>query len=165
MKPRIKITVWEFNCSICSGDFLSWSNSITSSADLPVIRMWLSSKQIAYSESDYLNKKKKLVYWDMLLTYSMAQGLLNYDAWAGSNYPLLLVCSQALLACMYCIVLYWRGSHCYPMHCDLFKIYCATPNLGITRTWICRLNFAQRPICSGLRFFNEPEISDSGSPA
>ena len=26
------------------------------------------------------------------------------------------------------------------------------------------LNFAQRPIFSGLRFFNEPEISDSGPP-
>ena len=48
------------------------------------------------------------------------------------------------------------------MHCDLFKIYCAPPNLGITRTWICRFNFAQRPIFSGLRFFNEPEISESG---
>ena len=30
------------------------------------------------------------------------------------------------------------------MHCDFFKIYCAPSNLGITRTWICRLNFAQR---------------------
>ena len=47
------------------------------------------------------------------------------------------------------------------MHCDLFKIYCAPPNLCITRTWIRRLNFAQRPIFSGLRFFNEPEMSDS----
>ena len=45
------------------------------------------------------------------------------------------------------------------MHCDLFKIYCAPPNLDITRTWICRLNFAERPIFSGFRFFNEPEIS------
>ena len=27
------------------------------------------------------------------------------------------------------------------------------------------LNFAQRPIITGLRFFNEPEISDSGPPA
>ena len=45
------------------------------------------------------------------------------------------------------------------------EIYCAPPNLGVTRTWICRLNFAQRPIFSGLRFFNEPEISDSGPPA
>ena len=27
------------------------------------------------------------------------------------------------------IVLYWS-----PMHCDLFKIYCAPPNLGINRT-------------------------------
>ena len=26
-----------------------------------------------------------------------------------------------------------------------FQIYCAPQNLGITRTWICRLNFAQRP--------------------
>ena len=32
------------------------------------------------------------------------------------------------------------------MHCDIFEIYCAPPNLGITRTWKCRLNFAQRPI-------------------
>ena len=45
-----------------------------------------------------------------------------------------------------------------------FKIYCAPPNLGI-RTWICWINFAQRPIFSGLRFFNEPEISDSGPSA
>jgi hypothetical protein len=33
------------------------------------------------------------------------------------------------------------GGHCCLMHCDLFKIYCAPPNVGITRTWICRLNF------------------------
>ena len=46
-----------------------------------------------------------------------------------------------------------------------FKIYCSPPNLAITRTRMCRLNFAQRPIFSGLRFFNEPEISDSGPPA
>jgi hypothetical protein len=46
-----------------------------------------------------------------------------------------------------------------------FKIYCAPPNLGITKTWICRLNFAQMSIFSGLRFFNEPEISDWGPPA
>ena len=51
------------------------------------------------------------------------------------------------------------------MHCDLFEIYWAPLNLGITRTSICRLNFAQRPIFSGLRFFNEPKILDSGSPA
>ena len=60
------------------------------------------------------------------------------------------------------IVLFWWGGHCCPMQCDLLKIYCAPPNLGIARTWICWLNFAQRPIFSGLRFFNEPEISDSG---
>ena len=43
------------------------------------------------------------------------------------------------------------------------KIYCALPNLGI-RTLICRLNFAWRPIFSGLRCFNKPEISKSGPP-
>ena len=51
------------------------------------------------------------------------------------------------------------------MYCDLFKIYCALPNLGITRMWICWLNLAQRPIFSGLSFFNDPEISDLGPPA
>ena len=50
------------------------------------------------------------------------------------------------------------------MHWDLFIIYCAPPNLGIIGTWICRLNFAQRLFFSGLRFFNEPDISDSGPP-
>ena len=46
-----------------------------------------------------------------------------------------------------------------------FQISYAPPNLGITRTWICWLNFSQRFIFSGLRFFNESEISDSGRPA
>ena len=56
-----------------------------------------------------------------------------------------------VLYCIACIVLYWIvlyswGGHCCPMHCDLFEIYCAPPNLDITRTRICSLNFAQRPI-------------------
>ena len=59
---------------------------------------------------------------------------------------------------IFCIVLYWRGGHCCPMHCDLFKIYCVPPNPGI-------LKFAQRYIFSSLRFFKEHEISDSGPPA
>ena len=63
----------------------------------------------------------------------------------------------------YCIVL--KGWSLLPNALLPFQIYCAAPNLGITRTWIFRLNFAQRPIFSGLRFFNEPEISDSGPPA
>ena len=63
------------------------------------------------------------------------------------------------------LYLFWWGGHCCPMHSDLFEIYCVPPNLGIIRTWIYRLNFAQRPIFSGLRFFNEPEISESGPSA
>ena len=62
-------------------------------------------------------------------------------------------------------VLYYtvlKGWSLLPNALRPFQIYCALPNLGITRTWICRLNFAQRPIFSSLRFFNEPEISDSG---
>ena len=58
----------------------------------------------------------------------------------------------------YCIVLI-RWSLLRP-----FQIYCAPPNLDIS-TWICRFNFAQRPIFSGLRFFNESEILDSGPRA
>ena len=54
----------------------------------------------------------------------------------------------------YCIVLYWRGGHCCPMLCDLFK------NLGITRTWIHQIKFCLEAYFWGLRFFNEPEISD-----
>ena len=55
--------------------------------------------------------------------------------------------------------------YCIVMYCELFEIYCAPPNLGIIGTWICRLNFAQKANYSGLRFFNHPEISDSGPPA
>ena len=47
-------------------------------------------------------------------------------------------CAIFLCHCLYFTVVL--------IHCDLFKIYCAPQNLGITRTWICRLNFAQRPI-------------------
>ena len=68
---------------------------------------------------------------------------------------------------LYCIVLYCivlKGWSLLTNALGLFQIYCAPPNLGI-RTLICRLNFAQIPIFSGLRFFNEPEISDSGPPA
>ena len=43
-----------------------------------------------------------------------------------------------------------------------FQIYCAPPNLRITRTWIYRLNFSQRTIFLDFRFFNELEITDSG---
>ena len=62
---------------------------------------------------------------------------------------------------VYCIVLYWKGGHCCSIHCDLVKIYCAPSNLCITKTWICGLNFAQRPSFSGLRFFNVNVIPDS----
>ena len=61
---------------------------------------------------------------------------------------------------LYCIEL--QGWSLLPDAPRPFQIYCAPPNLGITRTWICPLNFAQMPIFSGLRFFNESEISDSG---
>ena len=57
------------------------------------------------------------------------------------------------------IVLYW-GGQCYPMHCDIFLDLLCSPNLD-TRTWIWRLNFAQRPIFSSMRFFNEPAWSPS----
>ena len=55
------------------------------------------------------------------------------------------------------LYLFWWGGHCCPMHCDLLR--------SITRSWICWLNFAQRPIFSGMRLFNKPEISDSEQPA
>ena len=59
---------------------------------------------------------------------------------------------------LYCIVL--MGWSLLPNALRPFWDLLCFVNLGITRTWICRLNFAQRPIFSGLRFFNKPEISD-----
>ena len=59
--------------------------------------------------------------------------------WKQINTIVLCIANNNVL---YCSVLYWWGGHCCPMHCDRFEIYCAPPNLGITRTWIRRLNFA-----------------------
>ena len=52
---------------------------------------------------------------------------------------------RSTLPFLYCICFWW-GGYCCPNALQPFKIYCALPNLGITRTWICRLNFAQMPI-------------------
>ena len=97
--------------------------------------------------------------WRIYLT---SNGMRAYSIY-GSDVHGVMGCGQRALS--YYLYCFWWGGHCSPMHCNLFKIYCALPNFGITRTWICRLNFAQIPIFSGLRFFNEPEISDSGTPA
>jgi hypothetical protein len=65
---------------------------------------------------------------------------------------------------LYCIVL--KGWKLLPDVLRPFQdILCSPEFRYYTRTWICRLKFAQRPIFSGLRFVNEPEISDSGPPA
>ena len=68
---------------------------------------------------------------------------------------------------LYCIVLYCILLCCIDdmviaaQYTETFlrsTFYCAPPNLGITRTWICRLNFSQNPIFSSLRFFNDLHI-------
>ena len=60
--------------------------------------------------------------------------------------------TKGVLHFLYCIVFVLLGWSLLPNALRPFKIYCAPPNLGITRTWICRLNFAQRPIFSDMRF-------------
>ena len=77
------------------------------------------------------------------------------------SYPL---CTTLDLQLYFLFVFVLMGWSLLPNALRPFQIYYAPPNLGITRTWIYRLNFAQRPIFSGLRFFNEPEISDWGPP-
>ena len=56
-------------------------------------------------------------------------------------YCILLYWIVLYIIVLYCIILYCidGGGHCCSMHCYLFEIYRAPPNLGITRTWICRL--------------------------
>ena len=86
----------------------------------------------------------KLSKYCNFLFFSEALDLIGVHLYIFQTFwPLLLYCIL-----LYCIVLYciWWGGPCCPMHCDLFKIYCAPLNLDITRTWICRLNFFQRPI-------------------
>ena len=84
------------------------------------------------------------IYLSIVWSYSRVfQNLGNKP----SHEKFLISLSNLLIHCivLYCIVLYWWGGHCCPMHCDLSKIYWAPPNLD-NRMWICRLNFAQRPI-------------------
>ena len=71
---------------------------------------------------------------------------------------------QLLILTIY-FLLFLMGWSLLPNALRPFKIYCAPSSSGITRRWVCRLNFAQRPIFSGLRFFKESEIWDSGFPA
>ena len=97
----------------------------------------------------------------------------------GHDCPLLCIVSFSLslsVLCLshlnntwsaYCIVLYCiilMGWSLLPNVLQPFKIYYALPNLGIARTWKCRLNFAQRSVITGFRFFNKSEISESGPP-
>ena len=67
-----------------------------------------------------------------------------------------------LLYFVFVFVFVSMGRSLLPNALRPFKIHCAPLNLGITRTWICLLNIDKRPIFSGLMFFNEPEISESG---
>ena len=58
-----------------------------------------------------------------------------------------------LLLLLYCIE---RGDHCCPMHCDLFKIYRAPPNLGINQSpWLYEVNDRNYkvPHCEVFLFF------------
>ena len=67
--------------------------------------------------------------------------------------------AQTRLEVWVCIVLI--GWSLLPNTLRYFWYLLCFQNLGFTRKWICWLKFAQRPIFSGLWFFNEPEISDS----
>ena len=71
------------------------------------------------------------------------------------------ITNSSIRGAIFVFILVLMGWSLLPNVLRPFKIYCTPPNLGI-RTWICWLNFAQRHFFSGLRFFNEPEISDSG---
>ena len=82
---------------------------------------------------------KTKIYISEIYSYSLGITILNtYKGWI--QFPL------TSLVGIYVLCLFRWDGHCCSMHCNLFKIYCAPPNLGITRTWICRLNFAQKPI-------------------
>ena len=125
-------------------------------------KIWFVTKisQFKKKESEKNPLWGNIVYWPHIILYSLLSSLTS-DMWMLD----LQSTGDSLnnVASLYLYLLWW-GGHCCPMHCDLFKIYCTSLNLGI-RTWICRLNFAQRTIFPGLRFFNEPEIPDSGPPA
>ena len=85
---------------------------------------------------------QQYIEWNPKVLCRIKQGLSNY-LYLEICYPVNHGSIRVRIA-WYCIVLI--GCHWCPMHCDLFKIYCALPNLGITRTWICRLNLAQMHI-------------------
>ena len=70
--------------------------------------------------------------------------------------------NDAIINCICICILYmfWWGGHCCPMHCDPFFRFIVVPRILVLGR---RLNFAQRPIFSGLRCFNKPEISSLNS--
>ena len=102
------------------------------------------SLQSSFNARDHIsqpyNATSNIIVLNSLILNSFERSLEDKSVFAGNNNMHFLP---------YYIVLCWWGSHCSPMHCELFKICCASPNLDITWTWICRLNSAQRPIFSG----------------
>ena len=67
--------------------------------------------------------------------------LIYVVCWCCNTFVYIII---AINNVFYCIVL--NGWSLLPNALRSFQIYCAPPNLGI-RTWIFRLNFAQRSIC------------------
>jgi hypothetical protein len=44
------------------------------------------------------------------------------------------------------IVLYWRGGHCFPMHCDLFR------SVVLPRIWVLGREYADKILLRGIFF-------------
>ena len=117
--------------------------------------------------TEWIGKGEEFIYWRIFGRKEQAKAPKPYSwLWyiklIKVDYLSSRVTSERLLLLLVFVLMGWS---LLPNALLPFKIYCDPPNLGITRTWICRLHLAQRPIFSALRFFNEPEISDSGFPA
>ena len=102
-----------------------------------IIRIKLTEPQYKLYLLTFITTRR---YWAEILTFWTIPGHPSFTClWIG------LCEGEEVHICRYCVV--FNGVVIAAlMHCDLFEIYCAPPNLDITRTWICRLNFAQRPI-------------------
>ena len=174
---------------------ISWCPNLTQLGRHSLQDLFLPEVTLPEAELIILQKALPEILWQFVVVHELLEFLLHSKIpafWCNQYGPYLLqvTCNNirgteycqkiqlrsviakipnlcSTLYILYCILLYCIDGVVIATQCTatFFKIYCAPPNLDITRMWICWLNFAQRPIFSGLSFFNEPEISDSGPTA
>ena len=143
--------------------YISYSVQFCNRWDLLTkVTVWINAENMAFTRHQLDSEPVNTIGGSWFILGFRQSFISNF-----CNYEIRLIHTNNLkMFYLYLFFFYFfMGWSLLPNALRPFKIYCAPPNLSITRTWICLLNFAQCWIFSGLRFFNEPEISHSVLPA